>query len=129
MNKVISWVKNIHLRQILTVFLMGITIFVIQAFGYSNALQAQAEPVTPEATSYQVERNDKDNIKNDNKLVEKSRRNLKETADNVREKLSLDEPLDSGKEVLKSAQEKVKDVVEPRTGKNRGYYQDNKPAR
>ncbi|BAY47447.1 hypothetical protein SAMD00079811_50650 [Scytonema sp. HK-05] len=89
-----------RLRQILTVFLVGLTFFVMQAFGYGNALIAQAEetvesPVgiyykgTPSDTGSNTSSNkssDTSKIQNDNKLVEKARKNLKETADNVREK-------------------------------------------
>ncbi|KAB8315147.1 hypothetical protein SD81_034845 [Tolypothrix campylonemoides VB511288] len=91
-----------RLRQILTVFLVGLTFFVMQAFGYSNRLIAQAEetvqsPVgiyykgTPSDTSSDKsfdKSSDTSNIQNDNKLIEKARKNLKETADNVREKVS-----------------------------------------
>lgn len=83
-----------RLRQILTVFLVGLTFFVMQAFGYGNGLIAQAEetvqsPVgiyykgTPSDTS-SGKSSGTSNIQNDNKLVEKARKNLKETADNVR---------------------------------------------
>ncbi|MEI2583694.1 hypothetical protein [Scytonema sp. PRP1] len=87
-----------RLRQILTVFLVGLTFFVMQALGYGNSLIAQAEetvqsPVgiyykgTPSDTSSDKS-SGTSNIQNDNKLVEKARKNLKETADNVREKVS-----------------------------------------
>ncbi|MBW4635133.1 MAG: hypothetical protein KME30_25520 [Iphinoe sp. HA4291-MV1] len=88
-----------RLRKILTVFLVGLTFFVMQAFGY-GALQAQADNTvtSPEGIYYKrtpegrgnINNNDniRDNIKNDNKLVEQARKNLKETADNVREKVN-----------------------------------------
>lgn len=84
-----------RLRRILTVFLVGLTFFVTQAFGY-GALQAQAnETVTsPEGIYYKGTPegagriNHNDNIRNDNNLVEQARKNLKETADNVREKVN-----------------------------------------
>lgn len=105
------------LRQLMIVFLVVIAVFITQAFGYSNNLQAQAEPVTPEATYYQAKGNDTNKIENDNKLVERSRKNLKETADNVREKLNVDEPSDPGtKGFFNSVQEKVEDVLRPITG-------------
>ncbi len=87
-----------RLRQILTVFLVGLTFFVMQALGYGNGLIAQAEetvqsPVgiyykgTPSDTSSDKS-SGTSNIQNDNKLVENARKNLKETADNVREKVN-----------------------------------------
>jgi len=122
MKQVNSLLQNLSLRKILTVFLVGVTVFVIQAFGFNNASPALAEAVTPEATSYQVERVETKNIKSDNGLIEK----VKEAADNVREKLNLDEPIDPGtKDFLNSAQEKVEDVVKPITGKGKGSFQDN----
>ena len=102
------------LRQIMIVFLVGITVFVIQAFSYSNTLQAQAEPVTPEATSYQVNRNDT-NIE-DNKLVQ-PKNNLKETVDNVREKSNIDEGNSGKKDLVNSVQEKIEELVKPVTKK------------
>ncbi|MGH8001822.1 MAG: hypothetical protein ACREPR_20945 [Brasilonema sp.] len=84
-----------RLRQILTVFLVGLTFFVTQAFGY-GALQAQANNTvtSPEGIYYKGTPegsgriNNNDNISNDNNLVEQARNNLKETADNVREKVN-----------------------------------------
>lgn len=123
MNKLISWLQNIRLRQIITVFLVGITVFVIQAFGSTNVLQAQAETVTPEASSYQVDRTATKAVKSDNGLVEK----IKETAETVREKLNLDEPIDPGtKDFLNSTEERIEEVVKPVTGKEKGYYLENK---
>ena len=109
MNKIISL-----LRQIMIVFLVGITVLLFQAFSYSNTLQAQAEPVTPEATSYQVNRNDT-NIE-DNKLVQ-SRNNLKETAENVREKSNIDADDSGKKDLANSVQEKIEELVKPLTKK------------
>lgn len=114
MKPVISLLQNLSLRKILTVFLVGVTVFVIQAFGFINAPQALAESVTPEATSYQIDRTETKNIKKDNGLIEK----VKETAENVKEKLNLDEPIDPGtKEVFNSAKERVEDTIKPITGK------------
>ena len=122
MKQVTSLLQNLSLRKILTVFLVGITVFVIQVFGFINASPALAEAVTPEATSYQVDRVETKNIKKDNGLIEK----VKETADNVREKLNLDEPIDPGtKEVFNSVEKRVEKTVEPITGKEKGSYQNN----
>ncbi|MBW4672042.1 MAG: hypothetical protein KME60_32610 [Cyanomargarita calcarea GSE-NOS-MK-12-04C] len=54
----------------------------------------------------------------------KSANPLKEIADNVREKLNLDEPLpESTKEFLNSTEKSVEKAVEPITGIKEGYYQ------
>ena len=122
MKQVTSLLQNLSLRKILTIFLVGVTVFVIQTFGFINASPALAEAVTPEATSYQVDRVETKNIKKDNGLIEK----VKETADNVREKLNLDEPIDPGtKEVFNSVEKQVEKTVKPITGKEKGSYQNN----
>lgn len=122
MKQVTSLLQNLSLRKILTVFLVGVTVFVIQTFGFINASPALAEAVTPEATSYQVDQFETKTIKKDNGLIEK----VKETADNVREKLNLDEPIDPGtKEVFNSVEKQVEKTVKPITGKEKGSYQSN----
>lgn len=94
MNKVIYWVKNLPLRQILTVFLVGLTFFVMQAFGYGNAGEAQAETVeSSEGIYYKGTPDSTVHTNNGNSLVEKAGKNLKETADDVGEKLNSDELL------------------------------------
>ncbi|NJR76224.1 MAG: hypothetical protein HC773_26910 [Scytonema sp. CRU_2_7] len=173
--------------KILTVFLVGLTFFVTQAFG-SGILQAQADQTVKSPVGiYYKGTPDGGNINNDNNLVENARKNLKETADNVREKvnnvgesvsrsaretvkspegtyykgtpnrdnisksnkvaqndknplqeaadnvrekLNLDEELPrSTKEFLKSTEKRVEKTVEPVTGKPEGYYQEPSQAR
>ncbi len=92
MNKVISWVKNLRPRQILTVFMVGLTFFVMQAFGYGNAGEAQAETVkSSEGVYYKGTPDSTGHINNGNTLLEKAGKNLKETANDVKEKLNSDE--------------------------------------
>jgi hypothetical protein len=95
-----------RLRQILTVFLVGLTFFVMQAFGY-GALQAQAEETVEsplgvyyKGTPSEETRSGTSGIQNDNKLVENARRNLKENADNVRS--NLNQRVDNTRESLSS---------------------------
>jgi len=45
MNRVISWIQNILLRQILVVFLVAATFFVGQSFTYGTAMMAQANTI------------------------------------------------------------------------------------
>lgn len=53
-----------------------------------------------------------------------SKNPLKSFAENVKEKLNLDEPVpESTKEFLDSTEERVEKVVEPITGTKEGYYQ------
>jgi len=125
MKKVIAF-----LRQTSIVLLVGIAVFFAQAIGYSNLYLAQAEPVTPEASAYRAEGIEKNNVADKNNPLEQAKQNLKETAENVKEKLNLDEPLDPGtKEVLNSAQENVEKAVKPLTGKEKGTYQHNDSRR
>ncbi|MBV8887716.1 MAG: hypothetical protein JO235_27490 [Chroococcidiopsidaceae cyanobacterium CP_BM_RX_35] len=42
MDRVIHWLRNIGVRQIITVFLATVTFLVVPAFSYSQAFQAQA---------------------------------------------------------------------------------------
>ncbi|OWY65866.1 hypothetical protein B7486_39585 [cyanobacterium TDX16] len=107
-------------RRVTIVFLVGLTVFVLQ--GYNSNLSARAETVTPEARAYQAKQPGTE--LNRGNPIEKAKESLKETAENVREKLNLDEPLDPGtKEVLNSAQKNVEKTVKPITGKEQGSYQ------
>lgn len=127
MKAIISWLSKgnlsrtvlLQLRYIVTSFLVVLTFFVSTAFDISgNQLQAQAEPITPEATKYKVDntanqlRNDTENVKRDAQNATKdlasdtkqAAKNVKENTqntgknliENIREKLNLDEPIDPG---------------------------------
>jgi predicted PurR-regulated permease PerM len=54
MNQVISWLQNVLVRVVLTLSLVGVAFLASAALGYGNSFQAQADPLTPEATQYQV---------------------------------------------------------------------------
>ena len=112
MKRVISFLQTIRLRQVVTVFLVAVTFLVSSAF--SSDLQAQARSITPEADSYQVDRSNNDNraqyLQEDQ--IENSQNKLKSTADNIREKLNLDEELPrSTKEFLNQVEDKVDDIL------------------
>ncbi|MUL35264.1 hypothetical protein [Gloeocapsopsis dulcis] len=123
-----SWLQRIKLRQIVTVFLVAL------AFMVSTAMQVQAEPVTPEATSYQIDRVDSQGRPKAEKLreetakeerfleeegykpatktaAEKAQDKNKGVFENIKDKLNLDEPIDPG---TKKAAEQIKEAV---TGK------------
>lgn len=131
MNRVISWLQSVKIRQILTGFLVVLTFFVSTAFDiHGNQLQAQAEPVTPEATKYKVDDAESqaeikaERIKEDaeksarlladegkqvrNRAAESAQDKGKNIFDTVREKLNLDEPIDPG---TKQAAEQLKETV------------------
>lgn len=91
--KVISWFKNIRLRQILTVFIVGLTVFVMQAFG-GNALEAKADDTvkSPEGIYYKGTPGVGE-VRTDNTnsgIFDKTKQTLKEKADAVKEKLKID---------------------------------------
>jgi hypothetical protein len=116
MNQLISWLQNI--RALFTVFFVVITLLMSTAFSNGNSLAAQAKPLTPEATSYQIDRTDTENtqeqdgIPND-QLIEKSQQKLKSAADNIREKLNLDQPIyPPTKEFLNTVQDKAQETVQ-----------------
>lgn len=54
MNRIVSWLQTISRRAIITLCLV-VTAFLMNAtIDYDNSLQAQAKPLTPEATKYEV---------------------------------------------------------------------------
>ena len=131
MNRVISLLQKMRLRQIVTIFLVVLTFLVSTAFDvHGNQLQAQAEPVTPEATKYKTDSGDdqisikqeriKENAEKSAKLLADEGKEVKNQAvestqdsgknlfDNIREKLNLDEPIDPG---TKKAVEQLEDTA------------------
>lgn len=163
MNRVTSLLQRINLRQVLTVFLVGIAFFV-GALGHGNGLQAIAGPLTPEAKAYdigeelslnegldaatqrrtpeakayQLARTDLSSTKtsplrdngtssqvadDSNDFIQNSQQQLKDAADNIREKLNLDQPIaPETKEFFRDIQDKSSDTIEgiQRTLQNTG---------
>lgn len=133
--RTISLMKNIRLRQIVTVFLVVLALLVSTAFDIrGNDLQAWAEPVTPEATSYnnnkseapnrlkaeRIEENaeksakllEKEGIKVTNRAAEAAKDPNKNLFESIKEKLNLDEPIDPGtKEFVEEVKEGASEVV------------------
>ncbi|MDP5337644.1 MAG: hypothetical protein NWQ28_03600 [Nodularia sp. (in: cyanobacteria)] len=129
MKRLFSWLQNILLRQIIGVFLIAFAFFSFQTFNYGNDMMlAKADTVkTPEGIYYKGTPDNNASIRNDQQ-IDHAQKNLKETAENVREKLNLDEPTPRAtKEFLDSVQTQVEDTVEPITGTRHGYYQENRP--
>jgi predicted PurR-regulated permease PerM len=118
MNRVISWLQNYLLRVILTLSLVVITFLFNAALGDNNSVQAQAESLTPEATEYKIDSQDspfhteqqkkvnklfKENKnpqeasetteqigKNLTKPAKTTKKTIKNTVDNIQEKLNGD---------------------------------------
>ncbi|MGM3304896.1 hypothetical protein ACSQ6I_02750 [Anabaena sp. WFMT] len=122
MNKFFKNLKRVNLRPILVIFFVILTFFGLQSFGHSHTmLVAQADTVkTPEGVYYKGTP-DASEIRNDQKR-------LKDTGDNIKERLNLDEPIpESTREFLNDVQTNVEKSVEPITGTRHGYYQENIP--
>jgi hypothetical protein len=124
MNKAISWLQNL-LPRIFNVFLVGITLLVMSAFGNGNQLPGDANTLIAVTSAYQKADSPDTvkKIKNDNKLVERARRNLKENADIAKDNLNFNEPIQNTKEFLNSAQNSVQDAAKSVTENNSGYYE------
>ncbi|MEH2255112.1 hypothetical protein [Nostoc sp.] len=125
MNRVISWLRNIRISQIVIVFLVGFMFLLGQAFSYVDV--AQADVTTPEGTYYKGVPDGTGEIRNDtNTQIKNTQNPIKGAVDNIREKLNLDEkPPEATKEFLKSATNKVEETVEPVTGEKEGYYHNS----
>jgi len=118
MKQVIS-----SLSKIMVVFLVGFMFLLGQAFSFVNV--AQADVTTPEGIYYKGTPEGQNNgIQNDNQ-VRNAQNKLKGAADNIREKLNLDEETPRAtKEFLKDAKNRVGEAVSPATGSREGYYQN-----
>ncbi|WP_017654587.1 hypothetical protein [Fortiea contorta] len=126
MTRILSKLQNLLLSQIIIIFLVGIAFFGLQSFNYgSTMLSAQADTIrTPEGVYYKGTPDNEGALRS-NDQVENARKSLKETGDNIREKLNLDENTpEATKDFLESVKNKVGETVEPITGNKRGYYQE-----
>lgn len=129
MNRVISWLQIIRLRQLLTVFLLSLTVFIGTAFDlHGHPLQAQAQESSdkaayvdsPSSRAQRVQADAeksaellaKEGIKVQNRATQSTQKAGNNLIDTVREKLNLDEPIDPG---TKQVGEEIKDTV---TGNN-----------
>lgn len=126
MNRVISWLRNIHISQIIVVFLVGFMFLLGQAFSDINV--AQADVKTPEGTYYKGIPEGKGEIKNDTQTTN-TQNPLKEAADNIREKLNLDEKTPRAtKEFFDPSTNEAGDKASSSDANREGYYQ-NPPSK
>ncbi|MEH1771300.1 MAG: hypothetical protein V7L30_33845 [Nostoc sp.] len=122
MNRVISWLQNIRLSQIVVVFLVGFMFLLGQAFSYVNV--AQADVKTPEGTYYKGTPNEQGEIRNDTQITN-TQNPLKSAVDNIREKLNLDEKTpESTKEFFEPTRNITGDKASSSNGERGGYYQN-----
>ncbi len=123
MNRVISWLQNTTVRVLLSIFFVTLTFAVSIAFSSDSSLRVQAQTLTPEATEYEVDSPDSpfqpesEDIKNKgqyagNDLVEGAKEKTESVADNVREKLNLDQPIYPGtKKFINQVKDKVEETL------------------
>lgn len=127
MNRFLKNLKSVILR-LLVISFVAFTFFSFPAFSYGNRmLLAQADTVTTPEGVYYKGTPDQEEIKNDQPL-ENAQKQLKETADNIKEKLNLDEPIPDGtkeflEDVRTNVEKSVEPILEPITGGKPGYYQ------
>jgi hypothetical protein len=120
MNRVITWLQKTHLHQMGITLLVGVAWLVSLVVWQSNLL-AQAAPMTPE-TTYQVGQPiDQSRVRSDQADQTQSQPNggtttsIQNAADNIREKLNLDQPLpESTKDFFKQVQGEDVVIEEPR---------------
>ncbi|MEH2182329.1 hypothetical protein [Nostoc sp.] len=123
MNRVISWLQNIRISQILVVFLVGFMFLLGQAFSYTNI--ALADVNTPEGTYYQGAPNEQGEIRNDSQIenTQNSQNPIKSTVDNIREKLNLDEkPPEATREFFDPTINKTENKTSSFSKSREGYY-------
>jgi hypothetical protein len=119
MNQFLNTAKRVALRQILVLAFVLFTCFGLPVFGYSNVnLVAQAETIkTPEGIYYKGTP-DASEIKND-QPIEQAQNKFQEAAENIKEKLNLNEPVPKAtKKFLKDVEINVKKTVAPLTGES-----------
>ncbi|MBN3960206.1 hypothetical protein [Nostoc sp. NMS8] len=120
MNRVISWLQNIRISQILVVFLVGFMFLLGQAFSDVNV--AQADVKTPEGTYYKGIPDGQGEIRNDTQITN-SENPLKSTVDNIREKLNLNEKTpEATKEFFDPAKNITGNKASSSNREREGYY-------
>jgi hypothetical protein len=123
MNRVISWLRNIRISQIVVVFLVGFMFLLGQAFSYTNI--ALADVKTPEGTYYKGVPNEQGEIRNDTQInnTQNSQNPIKSAVDNIREKLNLDEETpEATKEFFDPTSSRTEDETSSLTKSREGYY-------
>ncbi len=102
----------IRLRQLLTMAVLSVALWL----GAVVEQGAIADTLTPEATSYQASSHTAPTIdlnEETNKQARNAKSNLQSAADNVREKLNLDQPIHPDtKEFFRDVQEKANETLE-----------------
>ncbi|HEY9810071.1 MAG TPA: hypothetical protein V6D13_12150 [Halomicronema sp.] len=110
MNRLIFWLQNSQFRAVVTASIIAFSFLIASVFGY-NPLEAGAA-TTPEASHYQVDHSTT-KIPSPNIPEISNQQPLKDTANNVREKLNLDQPIaPETKRFINSIEENIQKSVE-----------------
>lgn len=100
MNRFVRWLSKMQLSQILTACLVALIFLASTALGqFSYTQPAQAASTASQTSDYQLNRNNTFSRVNPEQTQEAGNSGvepLKNTANTVREKLNLDEPLPQG---------------------------------
>ncbi|HAA27013.1 MAG TPA: hypothetical protein DCE56_04180 [Cyanobacteria bacterium UBA8553] len=127
MNRLISGLQNFLVRLSLTTALIGVALGFSATFIYNGSSQAQAEPLTPEATKYEVNSQDspfRDNEQQKvNQLFEENKQ--PQTASETTKKIG--ENLTKTQKVAKQSIESIANNVREKT-ERKSNEQKNKPT-
>lgn len=103
-----------HIRSICTSIVLTIAILIATAFSFTLTIAASAQPLAQVNTS-RTPMNEHSQVgaeRTTENLIDDAREKLKDTADTVREKLNLDEPISpSTKEFISDVKEKVSETI------------------
>jgi hypothetical protein len=115
MNRLISWVENSLVRTIVSVSMIVIAFLISPVINYENSLQAQAAPLTPEATKYEINKADSPFRENDQEKVNqlfkenKQPQEASKTTQKIGENLS--KPAKATKQMLENAADTVREKL------------------
>ncbi|GEM_PF-2146382 len=118
MNRIIARLQTLQLERVLATLLVGFTLIASVVLGFGGALPVQAAPIATDTRIHPVEQTEpmpRIDVNASKEPEEGLVGTLKSAADNVREKLNLDEPLpDSTKAFFKQVQGEEGLLEEPR---------------
>lgn len=117
MDRIIFYLQNLLTRVLTTIFLVASAILISAGLGY-NALESQAQALTPNPPTYATHRSEnaqeQDGLPR-KELIENSREQLNERAKDLRNKLDVGQTLSPAGQELKEkvkgrTQESIEDV-------------------
>lgn len=116
MNRIISWLRNVTVRVIITTLIVVIPVFISGMLGYGNAFQAQAKALTTQYNSAEVKGADVVNTADPKDVKENAQQAAEATRQRTRddkETRAEDAAEPKARNATRNAQESTQD-----TGKN-----------